>query len=76
MSIDKIKAELLSRIDVEAAGRVLAAGELSTQVRLAAESMKLFERNGMIQYGKWQEWWRAPADQQAKLLAEFRATGS
>lgn len=24
-----------------------------------AESMKLFERDGLIHYGKWRAWWRA-----------------
>lgn len=38
-----------------------------------AESMKLFERDGMIHYGKWREWWSASDERKAELLAKFKA---
>lgn len=40
-----------------------------------AESLKLFERDGMIFFGKWRDWWNAPKEQADKLLAEFRKEG-
>lgn len=33
-----------------------------------AESMKLFERNGQIAYGKWREWSRARTKEEADML--------
>ncbi|MFA6904321.1 MAG: hypothetical protein WC236_14700 [Gallionellaceae bacterium] len=33
-----------------------------------AESMKLFERNGQIAFGKWQAWSRARTKEEADML--------
>lgn len=50
--------------------------DLQFEVLRRAESMKLFEHNGVIEYGKWQEWWLVRYDKEKAdaLLAQFRAS--
>ncbi len=45
------------------------------EILRVAESMKLFERDDAIHYGRWREWYRLRYDKEAseRLLEEFRS---
>lgn len=45
---------------------------IDREILRAAESMKLFERDGMIHFGTWRQWWRATPEEAAEILQELK----
>ena len=67
--IAEIKAEILSYIEP----KPYAFPTDHEVIGRAANSMRLFERDGMIAYGTWRRWWRATPQEGKAILKAFKA---